>query len=277
MKSVRNAIKTLQLFSPDTPQISVSNVSDYLRIPKSSASRMLTAMKEFGIVEQEQSRGPYRPGVLAFKLASVYSITHSSRDIIRKAMQKLAALTHHSCWVSTLSGTDLVVLESVHGGYPVRLVVETGSRLPAHLTAAGKALLARLSDAEVRQIYPGSALRTYTEHSLRTVDKLLAELAIVRDRGWAQTDQEVVGGIKSIGVSLCPLGETSSFALSVSFPLANVTKAEANAVHESLLRISEDLGRRLGDPLWSRIADRSETTPKKTTQGRKLKRAKRRR
>jgi DNA-binding IclR family transcriptional regulator len=156
----------------------------------------------------------------------------------------------------------MVVLESVHGGYPVRLVVDTGSRLPAHLTAGGKALLARITEAEVRQIYQAHKLQIYTPRSLRTVDELLAELAIVRERRWAQTDQEFVDGIKSIGVSFCPISEPTMFALSVSFPLGNVTKIEASAVQATLMRVAEDLGHTLGDPQWSQVKPHSAPVEK---------------
>ncbi len=250
MKSVRNAIRSLELFSEDTPTISVSQVSEYLRIPKSSASRMLSAMKEGGIIEQDQKGGRYKPSVLALKLANTYSSTTSSRELVRAAMHRLAAETRHSCWISTLSHSDIVVLEGIHGGYPIRLVVEAGSRLPAHATAAGKVLLARLQDDQIRALYPSGKLPSYTRRTLPNVEQLLAEIADVRVRRWAETRQEVIDGIKSIGVSFCVPGETAILALSISFPVANISATEEAAVRASLLRIGGALGNKLGDPAW---------------------------
>jgi DNA-binding IclR family transcriptional regulator len=250
MKSVRNAIRALGLFSEETPEISVSRVSEHLGIPKSSASRMLAAMKDGGIIEQEPRGRQYRPTALALRLGTIYAAKSSSREMVRAAMHQLAVETRHSCWMLALSGSDIVVLESIHGGYPIRLVVEPGSRLPAHATAAGKALLSRLSDDKVRALYPGGRLKSITSHTLRNLQQLVAELSEVRKNRWAETRQEVIDGIKSIGVAFHPLGDSGPIALSVSFPVSNVSEEEEHAVRNSLLRIAQMLGRRLDDAYW---------------------------
>lgn len=243
-------MRALELFSEEMPTISVSMVSEYLEIPKSSASRLLSAMKHSAIVDQEKKGGLYKPGFLAYRLGLLYSINRSSRDILRAGMQELATATRHSCWISALSSSDIVVLEGVHGGYPIRLVVEAGSRLPAHATAAGKALLSRLSDAQIRALYPSRKLPAFTSRTLRNVNDLLREIAEVRRLCWAETRQEVIDGIKSIGVSFLSPDDVGNLALSVSFPVTNVSQQEEIAVRTSLLRIARNLGRKLGDKIW---------------------------
>lgn len=250
MKSVRNAIRALELFSEESPEISVSRVSEHLGIPKSSASRMLAAMKDGGIVEQEPRTRQYRPAAMALRLGTIYSAKSSSRDLIRAAMRQLAVETRHSCWMLALSGTDIVVLDGIHGGYPIRLVVEPGSRLPAHATAAGKALLSRLDDDKVRAMYPGGQLKSFTKRTLPTVDHLIAELRTIRKNRWAQTRQEVIDGIVSISVAFQPSRDMGLTALSVSFPVSIVAEDEERVVRNSLLRISEGLGRKLDDTYW---------------------------
>lgn len=250
MKSVRNAIRALGLFSDEAPEISVSRVSEHLGIPKSSASRMLAAMKDEGIIEQDPRGRQYRPAALAQRLGRIYAAKSSFREIVRAAMHRLAVETRHSCWMLALSGSDIVVLESIHGGYPIRLVVEPGSRLPAHATAAGKALLSRLSDDKVRALYPGGKLKGITSRTLRTLPQLVAELNEVRRSRCAEARQEVIDGIKSIGVAFHPPGESGPIALSVSFPVSNVSEEEGHAVRNTLLRIAETLGRKLDDAYW---------------------------
>jgi DNA-binding IclR family transcriptional regulator len=252
MKSVRNAIRALELFSEQRPEISVSLVSGHLKIPKSSASRMLAAMRDGGLIEQEPRGRLYRPAALAHRLGSLYAAKTSSREIVRAAMVRLAQETRHSCWMSALSGADIVILEGIHGGYPIRLVVEAGSRLPGHATAAGKALLSRLDDDQIKALYPGGRLQRLTDVTLRNLKQLLSEIAEIRKRRWAETRQEMIDGIKSIGISLWPKGEGSPIALSVSFPVNNVSADGERAVLSSLLRIGRDVGIRVNDATWQR-------------------------
>ncbi|RLP26927.1 IclR family transcriptional regulator [Mesorhizobium sp. YM1C-6-2] len=252
MKSVTNAMKVLELFSTERMQISVSEVAKELAIPKSSASRLLSAMRKSEIVAQVSKGGVYGIGPLARRLGALYSSTVSTRDIIREGMKELATETGHSCWMSVLSGTDITVVDGIHGGYPIRLVVEVGSQLPSHATAAGKALLARLEDEKIRALYRSSDLPVFTENTLTSMDRLLAELATIRKRGWAETRQEIIDGITSISVALTAASEPSGIALSVSFPVANLNEGQQSDVRHALLRTAAKLGQRIGDTNWSR-------------------------
>ena len=256
MKSVGNAIRALALFTERQPEISVSLVSEHLKIPKSSASRMLAAMRDGGLIEQESRGGLYRPGALAHRLGTIYGAKTSSREIVRAALTQLAQATRHSCWMSTLSGSDIVVLEGIHGGYPIRLVVEAGSRLPAHATAAGKALLSRLDNAQIKALYPKGRLAQLTRVTVRNLKQLMAEITEIRKRRWAETTEEMIDGIKSIGISVWSHGESSPIALSISFPANNVSSDGERAVLLSLLRIARDVGTKLGDAAWQADAQR---------------------
>lgn len=250
MKSLRTAIRALQLFSDDTPELSVSHVSRSLQVPMSSASRMLATLRDEGLLEQLPGSKTYKPGLLAFRLGSMYGAAGSIQDIIRPAMLDLVHKLKHSCWLATLNGTSIVVLDNVHGGYPIRFVVEPGSQLPAHTTAAGKALLARLSDTTVRELYQGMGLSLSTSAGARHIDDLLRELATVRERRWAETNQEAVDGIKAIGISLMSPDSRRTLALSISFPVLNVPEGTEETIRTDLLEVAASLGQRLGDPQW---------------------------
>lgn len=251
MKSVSNAMKVLELFGAERMQISVSEVAGELSIPKSSASRLLATMRKSEIVTQVSKGGVYGIGPLARRLGALYSSTVSTRDTIREGMKELATETGHSCWMSVLSGTDIMVVDGIHGGYPIRLVVEVGSQLPAHATAAGKALLARLDDARIRALYRSADLPTFTKNTLTSTDLLIKELSTIRDRGWAETRQEIIDGITSISVALTAASEPAGIALSVSFPVANLNEGQQSDVRHALLRTAAKLGQRIGDTTWS--------------------------
>ncbi|MCZ8271583.1 MAG: IclR family transcriptional regulator [Beijerinckiaceae bacterium] len=251
MKSVRNAMKALELFIEQNPSVSVSQVSEHLGLPRSSASRLMSAMRESGMIEQEQKGGHYRPGLLAYRLGSAYAAHRSPRETMRSAMQELATQTRHSCWLSTLSGTEISILEGIHGGYPIRLVVEIGSQLPAHATAGGKALLARKADAQVRALFGQARLEGFTDRTITSVEDLLAELAVIRHNKWAATNQEMIEGITSYAISIRIPAEGIDFAISVSFPVTNVSQSDAQKLQETLLSIGKGIGQKLGDLFWA--------------------------
>lgn len=250
MKSLRTAIRALQLFCDDTPEVSVSQVSRALEIPMSSASRMLAAMRAEGLLEQHPGTKTYKPGLLAFRLGSMYRASGNIQDVIRPAMLDLVHKLRHSCWLATLNGTSIVILDNVHGGYPIRFVVEPGSQLPAHSTAAGKALLARLSDTTVAELYQGSELSLRQSSGAGGIDALLRELAEIREQKWAGTNQQAVEGIKAVGISFMSPDSRRTLALSVSFPVHGVPAGTDEAVQKALLETGMAVGGQLGDPQW---------------------------
>lgn len=252
MKSVANAMKVLEMFTADRMRIGVGDVAEELGIPKSSASRLLATMRRSEIVEQLSKGGVYAIGPLARRLGALHSSNISTRDLVREGMRQLATETGHSCWMSMLSGTDITVVDGIHGGYPIRLVVEVGSQLPAHATAAGKALLARLGGDRVKTLYHSSDLPVFTKSTLSSTKRLLDELALIRGRGWAETRQEIIDGIASIGVALSAPSEPAGIALSVSFPVANLDDAQQEALRSALLRTAAKIGQRIGDTNWNR-------------------------
>jgi len=136
--------------------------------------------------------------------------------------------------------------------YTIRLVVEVGSQLPCHATAAGKALLARQDDESVRARYLSAALPTFTKNPLTSIDRLLAELAKIRKNGWAETRQEIIDGITSFGVALIGASEPAGIGLSVSFPVANLNEKQQNDVRHALLRTADKFAQRIGDTYRAR-------------------------
>ncbi len=234
MKSVRNAARALALLKPETPEIGVSEVGRALGLTRSSASRLLASLSESGLIQQDPVSRRYRPGPLAAQLGALYQ-GGDMLDVIRQSARDLASLTGHSTWIAVLDGREITVLDNVHGGHPVRYVVEPGSRLPAHTTAIGKALLARLDDETICELYAGASLQPETATSLASPDALLAEIHLTRKRGYAVSDQENFSGIKSFAVA--PTKDAQRpIGLGLSFPLASLKAGEEAMLSAALLR-----------------------------------------
>ena len=88
------------------------------------------------------------------------------------------------------------------GRQPVRLTSQIGRRLPASVTATGKAALASLDPDEVERRFDGDdAAGARPADRSPTVDALLADLDVVRRRGYSMDDEETVEGVVCFGVA----------------------------------------------------------------------------
>jgi DNA-binding IclR family transcriptional regulator len=249
MKSIRKATEVLKLLAAPPHEISVSDAARALGVTPSNASRILGALRDSELIDQDPGTRRYRPGPLAAQIAAGFRRGGDLLATVETAMAPLVQETSHTGWLGVLSGAEVVVLRTLHGGFPVRFGVELGSRLPAHAAAMGKALLARLDDAEVRRRC-GARLKARTGRTAKDIATLIADLGRIRARGYAVSDQELFQGIRSIAVAFMRPGEEEAVALSLSYPVFSVPEGAETSLIAALLRHARRIGGKIGDPRW---------------------------
>lgn len=246
MKTLANAATALSLIAESQTPVPVARIAARLGIPRSSASRLMASLRDGGLVEQEPTTRHYGPGALAWQLGTRYRPTGYDMDMLSQAMGTLSQLTGFTCWLSVLDRREIVLLRQHQGRTPALFSLRLGQRLPAHATAVGKALLARLSDQAALDILEDQ-LEQETPQTISSPSMLLAELANARERGYAVARQEAFPGVVAIAGSVYGAGCNCPLGLSVSFPiqLGNVGEV-TRLLTENLHRIGQDLG----DPFW---------------------------
>jgi DNA-binding IclR family transcriptional regulator len=223
MSSLETAVTILGCFSPDSPELGVTDVARRLNIPKSTVSRLMKVMATRALVEQDRNTRRYRVGLLPFRLGQLYQAHVEALDLMEAEVVALVEQTGFTGYISVLSGSDTVILRVREGRYPVRMVLEAGYRVPAFATASGKVLLARHSDAELRELLPATLVYQRTEIK-KPLAKLLLELAAVRQQLWADAREETFPGIAAVAAAVGSADQQQPVALSLSFPVTAVSK-----------------------------------------------------
>jgi DNA-binding IclR family transcriptional regulator len=145
-----------------------------------------------------------------------------------------------------LEGSEVRFVDAGESDLALRVSGRVGRRLPAHATSLGKAMLAALSDDQVRALYPGEALPVITDRTMARRCDLLTELDRIRARGYARNSEENELGVASTGVAVVHPVRGLLGAITIAVPLSRLDqdKAERHAV--LLLEASRDLVARLG-------------------------------
>lgn len=235
MSSLEKALAILDLYSSQVAEVGVSEAARQIKIPKSSASRLMAAMAQQGMLEMEATTRRYRPGFLAFRLGSLYQSHTSLVDLADQSVGELAERFGITGYVSLLDETNVIVLRMRHGQSPMRTIIsEPGSREVAFNTAAGRALLARADEATVASLVT-SHFQSAGNRRVRAME-FMKILEKVRSRGWADADH-YDGQIGAIAAAVVPDDtKVRPVALSLSFPKASVD-------HARQTRMIADLGR----------------------------------
>ena len=116
-----------------------------------------------------------------------------------------------------------------------------GLAVPLHCAALGKVLLA-FGAAEL----PGGRLEQRTERTITSRAELAADLAAVRERGYAVTVEELEPGLVAVAAPVFADGGTAVGALSVSGPAGRLTGPALPAAAASCMAAARSLSALLG-------------------------------
>ncbi len=145
-----------------------------------------------------------------------------------------------------LDGRDVVYLATQEGPQSVRLVALVGTRLPAHVTAVGKVLLAQLSDAELTRLYANYPFPTRTQNSIRNLNSLQENLRFAREQGYAYDHEESSLGVNCVAAPIYDHTGEVIAAMSVSVPNHRMTTNRMAELTQLLLLYASQLSRTLG-------------------------------
>ncbi len=244
LSSVDNALRLVHVLA-QRDEVGVAEAGRLLGVARSTAHRLLASLVAHGFAEQDPGTRTYRAGsaLLEFGLAAVrrYDVRAHARPYLEAVAERTGETTH----LLVLAGADTLFLDSVEGSQSVRTGGRVGAAFPAHTTSGGKALLAELDAAALHALYPAHELPVLTERTIATRAGLEAELARVRERGYATIDGEGDPHIASAAAVVRDADGVARFAISVSMP---AFRADPDGAAVTLIEVCAQAGRTIPSP-----------------------------
>jgi DNA-binding IclR family transcriptional regulator len=215
------ALQVLRFLASRPEPSTLDAIARAVSIPRSSAYHLVNAMMDQGFVTHLPDEHRYGLGVAAFEVGSGYSRQAPLQRLARRPLAELVDSVGQSAHLVVLHGRDvLYVLEERAVGRPP-LVTDVGVRLPAQVTASGRAMLARLSRAQLRALFPDrAAFVSRHQAGPTTLSDLNSMLADVRRRGYAVEDGDVTPGLASIAMAVTDHAGYPLAAVAVTFETA---------------------------------------------------------
>jgi IclR family acetate operon transcriptional repressor len=187
-----------------------------LAIPVSSLSYLLATLAERHYLTREGRR--YLPGPALERLASP-RVAMSLADKVRPLVKSLRLQLNETASFFVRDGWHLEAIVTETAEQSLRYSISVGTRSPLHCLAAGKTLLAHLSDAELDAYFAQTPLESFTPSSIVDVAQLRTELAEIRATGIGRTREEYTPGICGLSMAVVIDGEAvGAFALAIPVP-----------------------------------------------------------
>jgi DNA-binding IclR family transcriptional regulator len=173
-----------------------------LDLPRSTVYHLLAVLEREGMVVHLPEERRWGLGVGAFEIGSAYLRHDGLTRLAGPLLRDLVAATGGTAHLGVLDGRDVLYLDKEQGADPAVLVTEVGVRLPAHLTASGRALLSHDAPAQLTARFGGlRELADRTGRGPTRTSQLRRLLAVDRQRGWAREDGEVSTGVGSVAAA----------------------------------------------------------------------------
>jgi DNA-binding IclR family transcriptional regulator len=207
-------MRILDLIAQSEKPLTLSRIAEALDIPKSTAHGILRDLSKESFVEVVEPAA-YAVGLKAFEVGAAHLRRTSVVGFVAPELVRLTGTLSMTSHYAILDGADVVYLcKEDPPGLGVQLASSIGARLPSHLTAVGKACLAWIEPERIATHV--RLVRDGERRGPATIAKLEAELAAVRDQGFAFDDGETALGIRCLAAPVFGLNGCTG-AIGVSY------------------------------------------------------------
>ncbi|MCC9067474.1 IclR family transcriptional regulator [Arthrobacter cryoconiti] len=246
--AAENTLRILKLLSSKRGPLAASTIATTLGLPRSSVYHLLGVMEQSGFVMHLHEEQRYGLGIAAFELSSAYSrqepLSRLGRPLLASLVDKIGESSH----LAILHGRDVLYIVEERAKHRPSLVTDVGVRLPSHLTASGRAILAALPKSQVRALYPNTAAfssRTDVPDPIGKYSTLSAHLEQVRQRGYSTENGEVTDGFGSVAAAVTDHVGWPVAAVAVTFLEEKVPAAQWPALAAHVIKVAGELSVRI--------------------------------
>ncbi|MFC4529552.1 IclR family transcriptional regulator [Sphaerisporangium dianthi] len=236
VQSVDRALDVLEALADQGGEAGLSEIAARTGLPYGTIHRLLQALLSRGYVRQESDRryalggALVRLGGAAERMVGVWAQPY---------LERMVALSGETANLAVLEGDFVVYVAQAASPRRLRLFAEVGRRVLPHSTAVGKVLLADRPDAA--DILARTGLPRRTEHTITTVEAMLAELDAVRSRGYAMDFGEEELGVHCLAVPVRDGGRVIA-GMSISGPVERIEALDREELAEGMRKIAADFG-----------------------------------
>ncbi|WP_077001224.1 IclR family transcriptional regulator [Variovorax sp. KK3] len=246
IQSFGKMMDILGSFSTVNRALSLAQVAQSAGLPRATAHRMLSALREIGFIQQEARSGLYGLGIRLFELGN---LALTNMDLMREAkpfMDRLSRLAGETVHLGVFDGYNVIVVEreEPQERAPARNLSGTESA-PAYCTSVGKAVLA-FQGPEVIDRIVAAGMRPFTANTLTTAEALNADLSATRERGYAIDDSEHQVWVRCVAAPIRNAGGQVFAAVSITGPADRMTPERTHQLSGLVMQTADSVSRHLG-------------------------------
>ncbi|SDP79233.1 IclR family transcriptional regulator [Desulforhopalus singaporensis] len=244
--SLEKAIDILNLFDIDNREFSAKEISESLEIPLSSTYKYIDFLVKKQLLRNKPKSKMYGLGFMITRLGYVLEKDIDILDISRPHLEKLCKETGETAILTMIIGDEVISLDRVEPQRLVKFSLEPGRRLPLHIGATSKILLAFQDDQFIENYLSTNPLTKLTEKSISDPELLKADLETIRGQGYAVSNSEVDAGALAVSVPIFDQRGAVIAGLTVAGPRERINQTQTMHLCSMLKKRAEKIAYDLG-------------------------------
>ncbi len=247
VSAVDRAIQILRAFERHD-EYSLTELVALLGLNKSTAYGILQTLTDDRFLTRDPETRRYRLGPALIRLGHLAHEQIDVRRVARPCMNSLVEETRKSVLLGTFHGDRLTIIDKVDPVGTLHVSAAIGQQVPFSAGSFGRVFLAWLPESRVDRLIAKHGLEAFTPASITDPDEYKAELARVRELGYAVDDtEEYLLGVRAVSVPLMgPDGVVAGLTVvgftsrSEDQPGEHAIKAAVSAAHEISTQLGAD-------------------------------------
>lgn len=229
--------------------IPAARIAADLELPRSTTYDLLATLVSRGYALHLEADRRYALGPAAYELAAGYARHEPLARVGRRVVERMVDAVGESGHLGVLHGRDVLYVVEERARRRPSLVTDRGVRLPSHLTASGRAMLAALSPAQLRALYSSRqdfVQRTDAARGPGSPAELRRLLAQVRAERIAREDGEVTPGMRSVAAAVLDTAGWPLAAVALTWEVGSLDAVEEGRCESAVVEGAEELARIMG-------------------------------
>ncbi len=233
-------VSVLKSFSLDETELGPADLARKVKIPRSTAFRILSNLASHGFLDNNPKTGKYSIGPALYALGSLYLGTTNIVKASEPVIKVLNDLTAEAIQVGIYDKGNIVFIMREETQHAFRFSHHVGTVMPAYASAMGLAYLSTLSEEEIDNVYPDEQLKPIAKHTITSKTKLKQELNEIRKSGFSVSVEGSWDGAGGVGSVIRDYSGRAVAAMSIAFPIYKIDDSLMNR-WSNILRMGASL------------------------------------
>lgn len=239
IQSLARGLQIIDILETSGDGITVTEVAEKLGLDKSSVSRFMKTLANYGYAEQNPKSRRYQLGPRVISLSQSLLGRISLREQATPFLRKMVDRTGECAHLAILSKNRALYIHQVDTSASLRVSAGIGTMAPLHCTALGKVLLA-FDNVDLPEV-----LDSYTPRTITDSEILKLHIEQTRRQGYGTDDEEYTLGVRCVAAPVYDVNGELACAMGISGPAGRLTLERIPELGQTIVAIGQELTKRL--------------------------------